>query len=121
MKEKKFYINIILTVVVSYILIKFIDNYRYFFNIINLLFSLLTPFVIAFVLAYIFNPIIIFLEKKLRFKRIQSLLFTYGVLLIIIITSIVFTVPIIVNNIIDIINQTPLYIHKTQLFLIVAY
>ena len=118
MKEKKFYLNIILTVVVSYILIKFIDNYRYFFNIINLLFSLLTPFVIAFVIAYIFNPIIIFLEKKLRFKRIQSLLFTYGVLLIIIITSIVFTVPIILNNIIDIINQTPLYIHKTQLFLI---
>ncbi|WP_296647606.1 AI-2E family transporter [Romboutsia sp. 13368] len=118
MKEKKFYLNIILTVVVSYILIKFIDNYRYFFNIINLLFSLLTPFVIAFVIAYIFNPIIIFLEKNLRFKRIQSLLFTYGLLLIIIITSIVFTVPIILNNIIDIINQTPLYIDKTQVFLI---
>ena len=67
LKEKKFYLNIVLTVVVSYILIKFIDNYQYFFNVVNLLLSLLTPFVIAFILAYIFNPIVVFLEKKLRF------------------------------------------------------
>ena len=115
MKEKKFYLNIVLTVVVSYILIKFIDNYQYFFNVINLLLSLLTPFVIAFILAYIFNPIVVFLEKKLRFKRIQSLLFTYGILLV---SSIVFTAPVIINSIIDIVNQIPIYIDKTQVFLI---
>ena len=99
MKEKKFYLNIVLTVVVSYILIKFIDNYQYFFNVINLLLSLLTPFVIAFILAYIFNPIVVFLEKKLRFKRIQSLLFTYGILIILLVSSIVFTAPVIINSI----------------------
>ena len=118
MKEKKFYLNIVLTVVVSYILIKFIDNYQYFFNVINLLLSLLTPFVIAFILAYIFNPIVVFLEKKLRFKRIQSLLFTYGILIILLVSSIVFTAPVIINSIIDIVNQIPIYIDKTQVFLI---
>ena len=114
MKEKKFYLNIVLTVVVSYILIKFIDNYQYFFNVVNLLLSLLTPFVIAFILAYIFNPIVVFLEKRLRFKRIQSLLFTYGILIILL----VFTAPVIINSIIDIVNQIPIYIDKTQVFLI---
>ena len=118
MKEKKFYLNIVLTVVVSYILIKFIDNYQYFFDVINLLLSLLTPFVIAFILAYIFNPIVVFLEKKLRFKRIQSLLFTYGILIILLVSSIVFTAPVIINSIIDIVNQIPIYIDKTQVFLI---
>lgn len=118
MKEKKLYLNIVFTVVVSYILIKIIDNYKYFFNIINLLLSLLTPFVIAFILAYIFNPIVVFLEKNLRFKRIQSLLFTYGTLLILIITSIIFTVPIIIDSIVDIVNQVPLYVDKTQTFFI---
>ena len=98
MKEKKFYLNIVLTVVVSYILIKFIDNYQYFFNVVNLLLSLLTPFVIAFILAYIFNPIVAFLEKRLRFKRIQSLLFTYGILIILLVSSIVFTAPVIINT-----------------------
>ena len=114
MKEKKFYLNIVLTVVVSYILIKFIDNYQYFFNVINLLLSLLTPFVIAFILAYIFNPIVVFLEKKLIFKRIQSL----GILIILLVSSIVFTAPVIINSIIDIVNQIPIYIDKTQVFLI---
>ena len=118
MKEKKFYLNIVLTVVVSYILIKFIDNYQYFFDVINLLLSLLTPFVIAFILAYIFNPIVMFLEKKLKFKRIQSLLFTYGILIILLVSSIVFTAPVIINSIIDIVNQIPIYVDKTQVFLI---
>ena len=118
MKEKKFYLNIVLTVVVSYILSKFIDNYQYVFNVVNLLLSLLTPFVIAFILAYIFNPIVAFLEKRLRFKRIQSLLFTYGILIILLVSSIVFTAPVIINSIIDIVNQIPIYIDKTQVFLI---
>src|SRR5699024_2787379 len=83
-----------------------------FFNVINLLLSFLTPFVIAFILAYIFNPIVVFLEKNLKFKRIQSLLFTYGILLILIVTSIIFTAPIVIDSIIDIVNQVPSYVHK---------
>lgn len=118
MKEKKLYLNIVFTVVVSYILIKLIDNYQYFFNVINLLLSLLTPFVIAFILAYIFNPIVVFLEKNLKFKRIQSLLFTYGTLLILIVTSIIYTAPIVIDSIIDIVNQIPSYVNKTQIFFI---
>lgn len=118
MKEKKLYLNIVFTVIVSYILIKIIDNYKYFFNVINLLLSLLTPFVIAFILAYIFNPIVVFLEKNLRFKRIQSLIFTYGTLLILIVTSIIFTAPIVIDSIIDIVNQVPSYVNKTQIFFI---
>ena len=74
--------------------------------------------VIAFILAYIFNPIVVFLEKRLRFKRIQSLLFTYGILIILLVSSIVFTAPVIINSIIDIVNQIPIYIDKTQVFLI---
>ena len=72
MRDKKVYFNIILTVVISYILIKFIDNYNYFFDIVSLLLSLLTPFVIAFILAYILNPIVNILEKKFKLKRIGS-------------------------------------------------
>lgn len=93
MQDKKIYLNIVLTVVVSYILIKVIDNYKYFFGVISLLMSLLTPFIIAFVLAYIFNPLVKFLESKLNFKRIYSLLLTYGVLIVILISFILFTVP----------------------------
>ncbi|HDN2472878.1 TPA: AI-2E family transporter, partial [Clostridioides difficile CD196] len=117
MQDKKIYLNIVLTVVVSYILIKVIDNYKYFFGVISLLMSLLTPFIIAFVLAYIFNPLVKFLESKLNFKRIYSLLLTYGVLIVILISFILFTVPSIVNSLADLVAQIPTYIDKTEQFL----
>lgn len=118
MKDRKFFISIILTVVISYILIKFIDNYKYFFDVIRLLLSLLTPFVIAFVLAYIFNPLVNFLENKLKIKRILALLFTYSILLILIVSFILFTAPILISSLIDIANQVPAYAKQTQDFLV---
>ncbi|MBQ3423215.1 MAG: AI-2E family transporter [Romboutsia sp.] len=117
MKDKKIYFNIILTVVISYILIKFIDNYHYFFGLVKLLFSLLTPFVIAFILAYILSPIVNLLERTLKTKRIVSLLITYGFFIALIGASLVYTVPIIIANVSEIINQLPDYAIQTQDFL----
>lgn len=118
LNDRKFYLRIIGTVVASYILIKFIDNYKYFFHIFNLLLSLLTPFVIAFILAYVLNPIVKFFEEKLKFKRILSLFLTYGIFIALISTFVVFTVPALVDSLADIVSQIPLYVSKTQSFLI---
>lgn len=118
MKDRKFYLNIIITVVISYILIKLIDNYKYFFGVFNILLSILTPFVIAFILAYALNPIVIFLEKHLKLNRIFSLILTYAVLIIILLSFILFTVPAILSSLADIVAQFPLYMSKTQSFLI---
>ncbi len=118
MKDKKIYFNIVLTVVVSYILIKLIDNYNYFFDVITLLLSLLTPFVIAFILAYILNPIVNLLDKRLKIKRIFSLFITYGFFVLLLGASILFTVPSIVSSLADIVNQLPVYATQTQEFLI---
>ncbi|MGL5329929.1 MAG: AI-2E family transporter, partial [Peptostreptococcaceae bacterium] len=108
--------NIIFTVVISYILIKFIDNYNYFFDVVSLCLSLLTPFVIAFILAYILNPLVNFLEKKLKLKRIFSLFITYGFFIFILGTFIIFTVPSLISSLADIVNQLPTYAKQTQDF-----
>lgn len=118
MKDKKFHISVVITVVISYLLIKVIDSYEYFFGIFGLLLSLLTPFVIAFILAYIFNPIVSFLENKLNIKRIFALLITYGFLILLIGSFILFTAPIIISSIADMVSQFPLYVEKTQYFFI---
>ncbi|WP_052356810.1 AI-2E family transporter [Faecalimicrobium dakarense] len=118
MKSSKLHLNIIITVVISYILIKLIDSYQYFFSVINLLLSLLTPFVIAFILAYIFNPIISFLEDKLKLKRILSLCITYGLIFILLVSFVLFTAPTIISSLADIVSQFPLYASKTQDFVI---
>lgn len=118
MKDKKFHLSVVITVVISYLLIKVIDSYEYFFGIFGLLLSLLTPFVIAFILAYIFNPIVSFLENKLNIKRIFALLITYGFLILLIGSFILFTAPIIISSIADMVSQFPLYVEKTQSFFI---
>ena len=117
MKDKKFHLSIVITIVLSYICIKFIDSYQYFFDVLRLLLSLLTPFVIAFVLAYIFNPLVNFLEVKLKFKRIFALLITYGFLILLLASFVLFTAPVIISNLADMINQFPLYAQKTQDFI----
>ena len=118
MKDKKKYFSIIVTVVISYILIKCIDNYRYFFGLIRVLISLLTPFVIAFILAYILNPIVNLLERSLKTKRIFSLLITYGFFIALIVGFLIYTVPIIIGNVSDIINQLPDFAVQTEDFLL---
>ncbi|MGL5331041.1 MAG: AI-2E family transporter [Peptostreptococcaceae bacterium] len=118
MKEKKIYFNIILTILISYVLIKIIDSYEYFFSVVSLLMSLLTPFVIAFILAYIFNPIVTLFENKLKMKRIVSLFSTYGILILLIGSFIVFTAPIIIDSLADIVNQFPIYVQKTEAFIV---
>ncbi|MGL4914560.1 MAG: AI-2E family transporter [Romboutsia sp.] len=118
MNTKKFYPSIVITVVISYLLIKVVDSYQYFFGVFNLLLSILTPFVIAFILAYIFTPIVNFLEYKLKIKRIFSLLITYGFLILLLGSFVVFTAPIIISSIADIVSQFPLYVDKTQAFFI---
>jgi predicted PurR-regulated permease PerM len=76
--------------------------------VLKLLLSLLTPFVIAFVLAYIFSPLVNFLEVKLKFKRIFALLITYGFLILLLASFVLFTDNIIISSLDDMINQLPL-------------
>ena len=118
MKDKKINLGIVFTIFISYILIKLIDNYKYFLDIFKLLVSLLNPFIIAFILAYIFIPIVAFLESKLKIKRIYALIITYACLILVIASFIFFTVPILVNSLADIIDKLPIYSSKTQDFLI---
>ena len=118
LKDKKIHFNIVFTVLVSYILIKFIDSYQYFFDTLGLLLSLLTPFIIAMILAYALNPVIKLLETKFRFKRGQSLLLTYGVLIISLVSALVYTVPILADSITDLISNIPRFVEQTQDFLI---
>lgn len=116
--KKKIHFSVVFTLVVTYLIIKLIDNYKYFFGILQLIINMLTPFVIAFVLAYLFNPVIKLFEKKLKTKRSISLLIAYGSLIFILLLILVMTLPIIVNSIIDIVNQAPIYLGKTETFLI---
>ena len=72
----------LLFVGMAYLLIKVIDHYEVLFNGIHGMLATIWPFLLAFVLAYAFNPIIVFLEKKFKCQRTVSIAVTYiGLLL----------------------------------------
>lgn len=103
-----------MSLVISYILICFVDNYSYFWGIISKIMSLLTPFIIGAIIAYILAPLVDWMEKKLKMKRWMTILIIYGVALIMTVSFVIMILPSITNSIIDIINQIPQYTAEVE-------
>jgi len=112
-KEKK-YFNLVIAIVVAYVLIKVIDNYAYFFGAITKLIAIISPFIYAFIIAYILNPIMKLFEKRFKLKRGVSILLTYLLIVGIITITSIYLIPKISNSIIDIIKNTPYFAEETQ-------
>ncbi len=93
---------------------KIIDNYQYFFGKITQAFSILSPFIYALVCAYVLNPIVKCFEKKFNFKRSIAIALTYLILIGIIFIGLFFTIPSVVDSILNITTEIPNYMVKVQ-------
>lgn len=93
---------------------KIIDNYQYFFGKITQAFSILSPFIYALVCAYVLNPIVKCFEKKFNFKRSIAIALTYLILIGIIFVGLFFTIPSVVDSILNITTEIPNYMVKVQ-------
>ncbi|MCC3867402.1 AI-2E family transporter [Terrisporobacter mayombei] len=85
----------------------FSDN----FTILN---SLLAPFFIGFIIAYMLNQPMKKLEEKFKLRRGLSVLIIYGITLIILIFSWLFIVPVIKSNISELALSIPSGIDQVQ-------
>lgn len=104
----------LLFVAVAYILIKLIDHYQVFFNGVKMLTSALWPFVLSFGLAYILNPILVFLEKQFKLKRGWSVTITYCGLILVCYIGASFLFPVIYQSAKDLMSQIPIYATEIQ-------
>lgn len=114
MKFKKIHTSWVLTFVATYIIIALLGQYKHFFTFISKLFSILSPFLIGLLLAYMIAPIINFLERKLKTKRWISLLIVYGGILILTIGFFVWIIPLLVNSIVDLVQNIPVYASEVE-------
>ena len=101
------YMKIIFTIVISYIFIKLIDNISIVIDIADKWYTILTPFLLAFVIAYILNPIVKLFNKKAKIPRPISIAITYVLFLGIIAIALVFIGPKLYTSIIELINNLP--------------
>lgn len=107
-------VNILVLVVISYILIKFIDNYESVFAVINSFISILAPFIFAFVIAYILNPILSFLEKRFHLKRSMSIAITYIVIISLILIFLIILLPKAASSLAELVENLPKFTYQTE-------
>lgn len=96
-------------VVVSYISIQLINQYERLFAWTNGILSALSPFLLAFLIAYLLNPIMKQFEKRLKWSRGKSVLATYLLILVGLGIFVGILGPMIYRNATELIKQIPTY------------
>ena len=114
LKKKSRTIEFIVSVLIIYICIKIINHYQYFFNVLNSLYNILTPFILAFIFAYVLNPVMNLFEKKLKLNRKISIALTYVSIITCLFLIGFSLIPKIYNNLIDISKNLPSFITDIQ-------
>lgn len=109
---KKFMFSVIFIAIISIMVMKFESIVSAF----NLILKILTPFFIAFSIAYLFNPLMKFFENKFKLKRIYAILLIYFIALFGIFVAITMVSPTIARNVGQIFNDMPSYLQSTQDF-----
>jgi len=108
------YRDILIFALIGVIGYKIIDNYDYFFNIGNKILSIISPFIYAMICAYVLNPVVKFFEGKFKMKRVISIAITYCMIVALVIIILFFTIPSIIDSILNITREIPTYMEVVQ-------
>nr|WP_294573090.1 AI-2E family transporter [uncultured Romboutsia sp.] len=114
LKSVKYVIPIILIFLGVLILENSSSIYNFVSTNISTVNNLLAPFFIGFMIAYILNQPMKYLESKFKLKRGISISLIYGILALIIVFIWLFIIPIIKSNINDISTSIPLGIGQAE-------
>ncbi|PAB57738.1 AI-2E family transporter [Anaeromicrobium sediminis] len=98
------YLIVIGGLIILGLLYKNVDNIK---AISVKFFSILTPFIIGFIIAYLLNPLIELVSRRLNMKRGLSILGVYTLFFIGLISLFTVLIPTIVKSSIDIVNNVP--------------
>ncbi len=108
------YRDILIFALIGIIGYKLIDNYNYFFDIVKKIISTISPFIYAMVCAYILNPIVSFFERNFKIKRVLSIAITYLIIVGLVFIILFFTIPSIIESILNITKAIPTYVEVIQ-------
>lgn len=101
MKKKIPYLEFLPMLVIGIVLFKLIDRIDELGLLFLYLIRVLQPVLWAIGIAFVINPMMRFFERKLKVKRIVSIVFCYIIVLGAIITLITIIIPMIAKNVID--------------------
>ncbi len=101
-------------IIIGIIFYKLADNVGVIFNGLKFFLSVISYLLWAFAIAYILNPIMVFIEKKLKLRRALSILLIYLAVTGGIIFAITILAPILADSVTQLIQNFPDYVDETQ-------
>lgn len=108
------YKDILIVVFLAFVAYKIVDNYSVYFSFAKKFLVVITPFIYAFIFAYILNPVMKFFEKKLKFNRGGAVAITYIIVAGILALIGIFVIPSLIDSIISITKEIPTYVNTVQ-------
>ncbi|HEY5560864.1 MAG TPA: AI-2E family transporter [Clostridiaceae bacterium] len=113
------YFNMLPIIILSLLFYKIINNIDVLKPILDKVLSILAYPIWGFCIAYFLNPFMVYLEEKLKFKRIFSLLVVYLLFIFLLILIILLVLPTMIRSIMDLITNLnmPNIITNTQSYI----
>jgi predicted PurR-regulated permease PerM len=106
------YIELIPIIIITFLLYRIVNNLENVGSILNRIFSLLSYFIWGFVIAYLLNPLMVYIEKETKMKRIYNIIIIYTLFVGIIILIITLVTPNVIKSAVDLFNNIPQFANK---------
>lgn len=114
-KNKKIrYLNLLPILLISFIMYRIVNNSDILIKGTDFILSMIAPFIWAFVFAYLLNPLMVRLERRIGIRRGLAILIIYTMIIGLVIVILTFITPKIMSSIGEIIEQIPDYIKATE-------
>ncbi|WP_163194700.1 AI-2E family transporter [Clostridium thermarum] len=109
--------NLIPIIFVSIVIYKLVDNIETVGYILRKILSLMSYFIWGFVIAYLLNPLMTFIEHRFKTKRAVSILITYCIFLSSIVAFFMLAIPSLIKNIGEILNRLPAFVTEAEKYI----
>lgn len=107
------YIRLVPIIIITFLLFRVINNIENIGSIFHKISSLLVFFIWGFVIAYLLNPLMAYIEKKTQMKRIYSVIIIYTLFIGLIIFILTLITPSVIKSTVDLFNNIPKFADKS--------
>ena len=104
-------------IIITMIGFKLVDSMDFLRGFLQTLISCSIPFIYGIIIAYVLDSIVRILEKKLKLKRVISILITYSIVTGIITLILIYGMPSLIRTLKDIAGNIPSYIETIEEFI----
>lgn len=111
------FFKLIPLIFISIVFYKIISNIEFLTFLVTKLLSFLSYFLWGWFIAFLLNPALVFVENKLKTKRVFSIIIVYIFFLGIIALTIDLIAPVIIKNISELISKVPSFIEQIEKYI----